>query len=403
MIKDRRFAFWQAAGFLTTGGHPMRFVFASDSYKGSLSSLQAAELLQKAAKEVFPDAECTSVAVADGGEGTTDAVTAAVSGTKVALEVSDPLTRPVWAYYGRLDEKRAVMEMASASGLTLVPRELRDPMNTTSYGTGEMIRAILDAGFSEISIAIGGSATNDGGMGCMRALGVRFLDENGGELSGRGADLIRVRKIDVSGLHPRAKDARFNVMCDVTNPLCGEKGATMTFGAQKGGTPEMLDALEKGMRNYRDVILQTFGTDPDEIPGSGAAGGLGAALSIFLSARYQSGIDTVLDLIGFDDLIKGADLVVTGEGRTDRQSCCGKVLQGIGGRCMKYGVPAVALSGSMGEGAEDIYAEGIESIMTSVNAPMSLEEAISNADELYYDAAVRMFRLIRAGVRSVIC
>lgn len=377
----------------------MKLLFASDSFKGSLSSEDTAGLLTRAAQEVFGVCECSGVPVADGGEGTVDAVIAAVGGKKIPVLVHGPLMEPVETYYGKLDDRHAVLEMAKASGLPLVPEGLRDPRNTTTYGTGELIRDALNRGFSNISIAIGGSATNDGGMGCMRALGVRFLDQDGNQLEGTGSDLQRVAHIDVSGMHDRIGKTRFTVMCDVNNPLCETNGATLTFGPQKGGTGETLEQLERGMTHYRDVIIREFGVNPDEIPGAGAAGGLGAALKVFLGAEMKSGIETVLDLIDFESRLDGVSLVVTGEGRTDWQSCFGKVMQGVGLRCKERGIPAVALVGTMGDGAERIYDYGIESIMTTVNNAMELEEAMNRAKELYYQGAVRMFRLIRAGMK----
>ena len=376
----------------------MKFLFASDSFKGTLSSRRTAELLTQAAEEIFPGCECAGLEVADGGEGTTEAVLSAVDGRRIPVSVKGPLWKQREAFYGALDENRAVMEMAEASGLPLVPKELRDPRNTTTFGTGEMIRDAIDRGFRDISIAIGGSATNDGGIGCMRALGVRFLDESGQELRGCGADLIKIRTIDCSGLDTRIKErkVRFTVMCDVKNPLCGADGAAYTFGKQKGGTPEMLDELEAGMQNYRDLLLQEFGVNMDEVPGAGAAGGLGAALTAFLNAELKSGIETVLDLIGFEEKLQGVSLVVTGEGRADWQSVFGKVMQGVGSRCQRTGVPAVAIVGSMGTGAEQIFDHGIESIMTTVNGIMPLEEAMERAEELYLGAARRMFRMLRA-------
>ena len=376
----------------------MRFLFASDSFKGTLSSEQTVELLAKAAREVFGDIEYSGVPVADGGEGTTDAVVAAENGEWLEAAVYGPLMEKITARYGRLDDRRAVIEMAAASGLPLVPMEKRNPLYTTSYGTGELIRHALDQGFTDISIAIGGSATNDGGMGCARALGVRFLDRNGRELEGRGEDLEKVAVIDVSDLDRRAASAKITVMCDVTNPLCGENGATYTFGAQKGATPEIQARLEAGMVNYRDVIRRQFGIDPDSIQGAGAAGGLGTALMVFLGGEMRSGIETVLDLIDFDARLDGADLVVTGEGRTDWQSCFGKVMQGVGERAAKKGVVAVGLSGSLGRDAAQIFDHGIASLMTTVDAPMPLEEALSRAQELYYLGAVRMFRFLKAGM-----
>lgn len=374
----------------------MKFLFASDSFKGTLSSRRTAELLTRAAQEIFPGCECGYLEVADGGEGTTEAVLSAAGGRRMEAMVCGPLWERRKACYAALDGRRAVMEMAAASGLPLVPAELRDPRNTTSYGTGELIRGALDKGFRDLSIAIGGSATNDGGIGCMRALGVRFLDGDGNELSGCGGDLIKIRSIDRSGLDPRLRDTHVTVMCDVTNPLCGENGATRTFGKQKGGTPEILDELEAGMENYRELLRREFGIDMDEEPGAGAAGGLGAALLSFLRAELRSGIETVLDLIEFDKKLEGVSLVVTGEGRADWQSAFGKVMQGVGRRCLRQGVPAVAIVGSMGDGAEQIFDYGIESMITTVNGVMPLEEALERAEELYLGAARRLFRMLRA-------
>lgn len=376
----------------------MKLLFASDSFKGTLSSEQTIALLTKAAHEVFGECECAGVPVADGGEGTTEAVISAVCGERIQVQVHGPLMEERLAFYGRLDERRAILEMAAASGLPMVPPDLRDPRNTTTCGTGELLKDALDRGFTDISIALGGSATNDGGMGCMRALGVRFLDKNGNELEGRGRDLVKVARIDCSRMDPRVHQVNFTVMCDVNNPLCGKDGATYTFGKQKGGTPEVLCELEKGMENYRDVIIRQFGINPDQMPGSGAAGGLGAALLVFLNASLKSGIETVLDLIDFDHMLEGVSLVVTGEGRTDWQSCFGKVMQGVGNRCRSHGVPAVGLVGSMGEGAEQIFGWGIHSLMTTVNGVMPLEEALGNAEELYYRGALRMFRFVKVGM-----
>ncbi len=377
----------------------MKLLFASDSFKGSLSSEQTVRLLAKAAGEIFGEIEYSGVPVADGGEGTVDAVVAAEHGEYITVEVYGPLMERTAARYGKLDDQRAVIEMAAASGLPMVPRNLRNPLYTSTYGTGEMIRDALDKGFRDISIAIGGSATNDGGMGCARALGVRFLDAQGNELQGTGSDLEKVAEIDVSGLDPRISETKITVMCDVTNPLTGKDGATYTFGAQKGATPEIQARLEAGMINYRDVIMRQFGINADEIRGGGAAGGLGTALMVFLHGEMKSGIDTVLDLINFDKRLEGVDLVVTGEGRTDWQSCFGKVMQGVGERSAKQGIVAVGLSGSLGRDAAQIYSHGIESLITSVDSPMQIEEAISRAEELYYLAAIRMFRFIRAGMK----
>ena len=377
----------------------MKLLFASDSFKGTLTSDQTIELLTKAAEEVFGSCETSGVPVADGGEGTTDAVVKARSGEIITVPVHGPLMEMEQGFYGRLSDTEAILEMAAASGLPMVPEEKRNPLNTTTYGTGELLKAALDAGYTEIAIAIGGSATNDGGMGFASALGIRFLDQDGNVLEGRGENLEKVAHIDMSGLDPAVQKAHFTVMCDVTNPLCGPDGATYTFGKQKGGTPEILDRLEKGMQNYRDVIIREFGINPDEIQGSGAAGGLGTALKVFLHAEMKSGIETVLDLIDFDARLEGVDLVVTGEGRTDWQSCFGKVMQGVGDRSAKHQVPVAALCGGLGPDYEKIYAHGISSIMTTVDGPMPLKEALDNANELYYKGAIRMFRFLQTGMQ----
>ena len=376
----------------------MKLLFASDSFKGSLTSEKTVELLSRAAGEVFGECECSGVPVADGGEGTVEAVIAAEQGEYITVKVHGPLMEETESFYGIFDGNKAVIEMAAASGLPMVPEELRNPLNTTTFGTGELILDALKRGFRDISIAIGGSATNDGGMGCARALGVKFLDQDGKELEGFGRDLARVAAIDISGLDTRVKDSKITVMCDVTNPLCGRDGATWTFGKQKGATPEIQEELERGMCSYRDVIRETFGIDCDGIPGTGAAGGLGAALMVFLGGEMKSGIETVLDLIRFDERLEGVDLVVTGEGRTDWQSCFGKVMQGVGMRAKAKGIPVLGLSGSLGKNAMDICSCGISSLMTTVNAPMPLSEALERAEELYYEGALRMFRFVRTGM-----
>ena len=286
----------------------MKLLFASDSFKGSLSSEKTVALLAQAAETVFGACETSGVPVADGGEGTVDAVIQAENGRKITVPVHGPLMEEIHAEYGIFGDNKAVIEMASASGLPLVPAEKRDPRNTTTYGTGELILDALEKGYRDISIAIGGSATNDGGMGCARALGIRFLDADGRELEGFGRDLIHVDRIDVSGLDKRLADAAITVMCDVTNPLCGKDGATYTFGKQKGATPEIQKELEEGMLHYNQVILDQFGIDCNTVEGAGAAGGLGAALKVFLHGHMRSGIETVLDLIHFDERLEGVDL-----------------------------------------------------------------------------------------------
>ena len=376
----------------------LKFIFASDSFKGSLSSKEAAELLTKAAKAVFPECICVGVPVADGGEGTVDAVVSAAGGEMRPVTVCGPLLEKAEIFYGVLPGGRAIIEMAAASGLPMVPEKKRNPLYTTTYGTGELIFDALKSGYRDITVAIGGSATNDGGMGALRALGVKFLDADGNELSGIGEDLEKVEKISMDGLIPEAKEARFTVMCDVTNPLTGKQGATYTFGKQKGGTPKILDRLEAGMIRYADKLEEAAGKSVRDIPGAGAAGGLGAALLAVLDARLQSGIETVLDLIDFDTLLDGADLVVTGEGRIDWQSAFGKVPGGVAGRAKKRGIPAAALVGGAGPGSESLYHYGIDTILAITDGPMDLKEAMDHAAELYEKAAERMFRMLRIGL-----
>ena len=331
----------------------MKLIFASDSFKGSLTSPQTIQLLTKAAKQIFPECECCGIPVADGGEGTVNAVVAATDGTLLFAEVHDPLMNPIKAAYGIIDGHKAIVEMSAASGLTLVPENKRNPLWTTTYGTGELILDALDQGCRDITVAIGGSATNDG---------------------------------DTSGLDKRLKDCRITVMCDVKNPLCGENGATRTFAKQKGASLEEIEQLEDGMTHFRDLIQTLYGIDCDSMEGAGAAGGLGAALHIFLNADMHSGIETVLQLIHFDEKLRDADLVVTGEGCTDSQSVCGKVMQGVGTHAKRHGIPCIGLSGSLGEGAGEILEYGVDSLHCIVSRPMTLGEAMNSAESLYYDA-----------------
>ena len=376
----------------------MKFLFASDSFKGSLTSRQTIELLTKAARQVFPDCECVGMPVADGGEGTVDAIVSANEGKIRMADVHDPLMKKIKAAYGIIDGNQAIIEMSAASGLTLVPNNQRNPLFTTTFGTGELILDAMNQGCRDITVAIGGSATNDGGIGCMKALGVKFLSADGKELSGVGADLASVSAIDTGCMDSRIKDCRFTVMCDVRNPLCGENGAARTFARQKGASDKDIEQLEAGMMHYRDLIKSLCSIDCDAIEGAGAAGGLGAALQVFLQADMQSGIETVLRLIRFDQKLRDADLVITGEGCTDSQSVCGKVMQGVGMHAKQYGIPCLGLSGSLGAGADKVLDYGIYSLYCIISKPMTLSEAMRNAEKLYYDAAIRMFLTVKTGM-----
>ncbi len=373
----------------------MKLVFASDAFKGSLSSKKTARILTKAATETFGECECVPVVIADGGEGTLDALMNTTDGVLIPTRVHDPLMREINSVYGVFGGNRAVVEMAQASGLTLVESAKRNPLYTSSFGTGELIRSALINGYRDVTIAIGGSAINDGGMGAMTALGIRFFDKDGRLLDGRGDDLSRVCDIDTGRLIPEAGNTAFTVMCDVTNPLCGEHGATYVYGPQKGAGRYELEALEDGMQNYRRVLIKTFGVDPDEIKGAGAAGGMGAALRLFLGADMCSGIETLLDLTGFNTLIRDADYIITGEGRLDGQSSAGKAVQGIGDRAKKAGVPCIALCGCLGDGYEHIKEHGITRIEALADDSITPEYAVSHAEEVYYQRALEVMKTLK--------
>ncbi len=379
----------------------MRFLFASDSFKGSISSTRAAELLCVAAQECFPNAACDGLAVADGGEGTVDAVVAATDGDLRSLLVTDPLGRRVRATYGLMRGGRAIIEMASASGLPLLEASERDPLSTSTYGTGELISDALDAGVRDVTLAIGGSATNDGGMGCLRALGARFLDDGGAELAGTGADLARVERIDLSDLDPRVADTSFHVMCDVDNPLLGERGATRVFGPQKGASPQVVEELERGMIRYAGVLETCVPGFRPQDAGMGAAGGLGAGMRALLGAELLPGIEQVLNLVGFDQMLLDCDLCVTGEGHADAQSAHGKVVSGVAARCKSAGVPCVALVGGMDAAAIELLACGVDAIVPTVIDACTVEEAIANAERNYLLAARRLFTLLKLGHQGV--
>lgn len=379
----------------------MKFVFASDSFKGTLSSKRISQLLTIAAREVLGDCECIPVTIADGGEGTLDALMSAGNGMLIPVVVHDPLMNEIKANYGVFDAHMAVVEMAQASGLTLVDDDKRNPLYTSSIGTGELIRVALRAGHTDLTVAIGGSATNDGGMGAMTALGVRFLDKNGKPLEGLGINLGKVHSVNMSGMPAGLDRAVVSVMCDVKNPLCGVNGATYVYGPQKGADDEILKVLEDGMENYRRVLTREFGIDPNDIQGAGAAGGMGAALKLFLGAELKSGIESVLDIVRFDSLISDVDYVITGEGRLDGQSSIGKAVQGIGDRAKKAGVPCIALCGCLGEGYEEIMDHGITRIVTLADDNITAEYAIEQAEEVYYKKALELFRTLRRGIKEM--
>lgn len=360
----------------------MKILIASDSYKESLSALQVAEAIECGFKEVFPQAHYHLLPVADGGEGTVDAVIAATHGTYMTVDVMAPLGNTIQAQYGITgDGKTAIIEMAVASGLMLVPLTERNPLKTTSFGTGELIKDALDRGIRHIILGIGGSATNDGGVGMLQALGVRFLNVDGKVIDRGGAALKHLHTIDVATIHPNVSECVFEIACDVDNPLLGDKGATAVFGPQKGATPDTIQLLEEALEHYAHKIHETFQMDVRSLKGGGAAGGMGVAAHIFLRGQLRSGIEIVLDLLKIADLIQDVDLVITGEGRIDGQSIYGKTPIGVAKVAKFYHKPVIGIAGSLGMGAEQTHDYGLDAIFSTVNQPCTLEEAYKNSHD----------------------
>jgi glycerate kinase len=376
----------------------MKIVIASDSYKGSNTSLKVADLIEEGARKVFDGAEYVKIPIADGGEGTVEALVGGLGGTLVEVMAQDPIGRPVKAFYGVIDGK-VVIEMAAASGLPLLAENEKNPRKTSTYGTGEVLKSALEAGYTDITIGIGGSATNDGGAGLAQALGYRLLDGSGTELPPGGAALVNIAEVDDSGASPLLKGAAIHVACDVDNPLLGDHGASAIYGPQKGADPTAVSELDSALARFADVVEDWKGRPMREIPGTGAAGGLGFGLTAFCDAMIKSGIDTILDLTDFEEKIDGADLVITGEGKIDGQSIRGKVPVGVAARAKPAGLPVLAVVGDIGTGASAVYEYGIDSIMSTVDRAMPLEEAIARSRECLVDAAERACRMIRIGMK----
>ncbi|MCR4424792.1 MAG: glycerate kinase [Firmicutes bacterium] len=378
----------------------MRVVVAPDSFKGSLTAAEACEAIEKGIKRVFCEARVVSVPMADGGEGTVRSLVDATGGRIVEREVTGPLGEPVRAFFGILgDGTTGAIEMASASGLPLVPKDRRNPLVTTTWGTGELIRAALDEGCTRIIIGIGGSATNDGGAGMAQALGVKLLDATGSPIGPGGAELERLSRMDMSGMDPRVAHTEFIVACDVDNPLTGPKGASAVYGPQKGATPEMVARLDAALAKFAAVIREDLGLDVNDIPGAGAAGGLGAGLVAFASATLKRGIEIVVETTRLREKMAGADLVITGEGRIDFQTLFGKTPMGVARVAQELGIPVVVIAGSVSEDARGLYDHGIDVLMTIVKGPCTVDEAIENASSLMADAAETAARLIVLGTR----
>lgn len=353
-----------------------KIIVASDSFKGSLSSRQVGDAASKAVEKVFPEMICENVTIADGGEGTVDAIVSATEGRKVRLSVTGPLCKPVDAEYGICGDT-AVIEMAAASGLTLVPDKEHNPWVTTSYGTGELILDAIRKGCRKFLVGIGGSATNDAGIGMLKALGYRFFDKDGNEAGITGGETGRIVRIDSAEVIPELKESSFIVACDVNNPLTGINGASHVFGPQKGADKDMVVRLDTGLSSFASVTSATVGKDYSSYPGAGAAGGMGFAFLAYLGASLKSGVDMVLDAIGFDEKLKNAKLVITGEGRLDSQTCMGKAPYGVLKRSMKRGVPVIAIGGSVDTDAvATLISAGFTAVFPITGEPMDLETAL---------------------------
>jgi glycerate 2-kinase len=357
----------------------VKLVIAPDSFKESLSAPEVAAAIARGWASVDPAAELVLRPMADGGEGTVDAVLAATGGERREQRVQGPMGTPVLAHWGWLPDGTAVLEMAAASGLHLVRKGERDATHASSHGTGELVHAALDAGARRIILGLGGSATNDGGAGLLQALGVRFFDVQGAPLPPGGAGLAGLARLDVSGLDPRLKQVPVEVAADVDNPLCGPRGASAVFGPQKGASVAQVALLDAALAHYARLAADVLGEDHSNVPGVGAAGGLGFALRAFLGARSRPGIELVAELGGLAEAVRGAALVITGEGRLDSQSLHGKTPVGVARIARAAGVPVVALVGSLGEGYQGVYDVGICAAFSLVPGPVSLEQAMAGA------------------------
>ncbi|SEJ45276.1 glycerate kinase [Propionispira arboris] len=375
----------------------MHIVIAPDSYKGSLTAIEAARAIQKGIKEVFPTAKITSLPIADGGEGTVKALVYSMKGELQHNHVLDPLGKTVLAEWGILDTKTAVIEMAEASGLLLVPLSKRNPLITSTYGTGQLIKAALDQGMRKIIIGLGGSATNDGGAGMAQALGVRFLDRSRKELPNGGGYLQDLASIDLTNLDKRIKDTEFILASDVKNPLCGKTGASVVYGPQKGADASMVDQLDKALLHYAAIAEKATGQIVANTNGAGAAGGLGAGLMLFCNATFRQGIQMVLELVQAERLFSEANLIFTGEGSTDFQTVYGKAPVGIGSIAKKYNVPVICVSGSLGKAYDEIFKYGITAAESIVSSPESLAYCMENAASLLQDTAKRICLILKIG------
>jgi len=376
----------------------VKIVIAPDSFKGSLSAKEVADNIEKGIRKIYQDAEIVKVPLADGGEGTVEALVDATGGRIVKLFVTGPLGEKVEGFYGILgDGKTAVIEMAAASGLPLVTADKRNPMITTTYGTGELIKSALDRGCRDFIIGIGGSATNDGGAGMLQALGVKLLDEMGKELPRGGGSLIKLNKIDISCIDERLKNSRFIVACDVDNPLCGPNGASYVYGPQKGATKEMVEKLDEALKHYGNMIRKYLKKDVMNIKGAGAAGGLGAGLMAFFNAELKPGVDIVIEKTRLREIIKDADFVIIGEGKIDSQTVYGKTPSGVAKLAKEFDIPVIAIAGCVSDDAQVNHEYGIDAMFSIVNYPIDIEDALKKekAGLFLQKNGEEIFRLIK--------
>lgn len=358
----------------------MKIVIAPDSYKESLTAMEVAVAIEKGFRAVLPEAEYIKLPMADGGEGTVQSLVDATGGEIIEHQVTGPLGEQVNAFYGLMgDGQTAIIEMAAASGLHLVAPSQRNPLQTTTFGTGELIKAVLDKGVNHIIVGIGGSATNDGGIGMAQALGIKFLDNSGKEIGYGGGALARLASIDISAVDPRLADIKLEVACDVDNPLCGEKGASAIFGPQKGATPAMVQQLDMNLAHYASIMKTQLGSDVKDMPGAGAAGGLGAALMGLLDASLRPGIEIVMDAVNLAEVVKDADLVITGEGRIDSQTIHGKTPIGVARSAKQFNKPVLGIAGCLSNDCHVVHNHGIDAVFSVVPRSVSLEEALRDA------------------------
>lgn len=378
----------------------MKIVVAPDSFKGSLSSTQIAEAIEKGIQKIDPSIKVVKVPVADGGEGTVEALVCASQGEIIPVNVTGPLLNKVDAFYGISgDRQTAFIEMAAASGLALLKRSEYDAMKATTYGTGELILHALDQGCRNIVIGLGGSATNDGGAGLLQALGLRLLDRNQSDLAFGGGSLGDLFAFDLSRFDARIKETNFTLACDVENPLCGCQGASAIFGPQKGASPSEVLFLDDCLRHFADLIERDFGKQVAEIPGAGAAGGMGAGLMAFLDARIVKGIDLIIEVSGLEASIADADCVITGEGMIDHQTAFGKTPLGIAQLAKKHNIPVIGMAGSLGQDLDQLYAKGFTSLFAIADRPMTLDESMHGAKQLIEKLTVNIIRLFLAEKR----